>query len=279
MSLCWVALREYHDMTDDHQGKVNTFALIAVLNSVFSSSIDEHSRLRKSGKTSFSSLEAVFCPGEIMLACDGEAISAYRLTSFTLKYAGHVAKQYYAAITEYIDWNVTRFGYANKDVMIPQYDGEPLVSTLPVYPAKWEAGYQTSLNRVMGRVHFAPRIYQEIRGSSHVFRSLVLQGDKETALSLVKRKNAADGWACLLLFGPTGVGELLATEAVGGLGRFDISAIALAKLAEAQVNGREIQNLVKNALIMDVEKGGKVGFGDPTRLVDMCFRAQRQLSA
>ncbi|RYP09637.1 hypothetical protein DL764_001179 [Monosporascus ibericus] len=87
----WEALKEYRDTTDDHQGEVNTFALVAVLNSVLSSSVDEYLRLRKNGKASFNSLDAVFCPGEIMLARDGEAISAYRLTSFTLEYVGHVA--------------------------------------------------------------------------------------------------------------------------------------------------------------------------------------------
>ncbi|RYP09636.1 hypothetical protein DL764_001178 [Monosporascus ibericus] len=61
-----------------------------------------------------------------------------------------------------------------------------------------------------------------------------------------------------------------------GIERFDMSAIELVVLAGAQVNSHEIKNLVQNALIMNVRKGGKVGFGDRMRLVDMRFRPQRQ---
>ncbi|RYO98102.1 hypothetical protein DL765_010936 [Monosporascus sp. GIB2] len=43
--------------------------------------------------------------------------------------------------------------------------------------------------------------------------------------------------------------------------KFDVSAIELSVFAEAHVNGRVTNNLVKNALVMNVEKGGKVGFG------------------
>ncbi|RYO81397.1 hypothetical protein DL766_001802 [Monosporascus sp. MC13-8B] len=146
----WEALKEYQDTTNDQQGKANASFLIAVLNLVVSSSVDELSRLRKSGKASFNSLD--------------------------------------------------------------------VVSSSP-------------------------------------------EDDKEPALSVVKRKNAVY------------VDIDFLEGKVGALKKFGVSAIELAVLAEAQVNGREINNLVKNAFVMNAEKGGKVGFGDLMGQVDVRFRA------
>ncbi|RYP34041.1 hypothetical protein DL767_004483 [Monosporascus sp. MG133] len=307
----WEELKAYHDTTDGHQGKTNIFALIAVLNSALSSSVDDHSRLRESGKAGFNSLGAVFCPGEIMLARDGETISAYRLTSFTLEYAGHVAKQNYA------------------DVVIPQYDGERPVSSLPVYPAKGATGHQTGFNRVMARVTeqpepevnsltdekcmitspyvkgmdlrnkewYALRV-EDLSGigwNSHVFSSLFLQErEKETALSMVKHKNPANVDVDFLEGKEAGAYYTLEPKLIipysdltvdarkvvwtnffphnGAVERLDLSAIEPAILAEAQVNGREIKNLVKNELIMNVEEGWQSGFGDPMRLGGYAFQ-------
>ncbi|RYP57892.1 hypothetical protein DL769_009224 [Monosporascus sp. CRB-8-3] len=202
------AFKEYHDTTDDQQGKATASSLIA------------------SGKARFNPLDVVFCPEEVMLVCDGETISAYRLTSFTFEYASHVAKQYYAASGRAIidaqsycrrqDKVSPCVRYSSGTTNATNNDGRSQRSALRISVA--ESVSETEVEQPQPEVQsltdeqcitspyakgmdlrnkeWCTLRVEDLSGigwHSHVFSSLVLQeGDKEAARSMVKQENAAN---------------------------------------------------------------------------------------
>ncbi|KAK9420615.1 putative AAA+ ATPase domain-containing protein [Seiridium unicorne] len=65
----------------------------------------------------------------------------------------------------------------------------------------------------------------------------------------------------------------------GGPDKFDLSEDDIEKLVNMNLNGREIKNLVKTALILNVEEGGKVGSSHVLKLANMRLRAQKILDS
>jgi SpoVK/Ycf46/Vps4 family AAA+-type ATPase len=63
----------------------------------------------------------------------------------------------------------------------------------------------------------------------------------------------------------------------GGADKFDISDAELEQLAAMDLNGREIKNLVKTALILNVERPAKVDSAQVLKLAHMRLQAQKIL--
>lgn len=63
----------------------------------------------------------------------------------------------------------------------------------------------------------------------------------------------------------------------GGPDKFDIGEAELEELAAMDLNGREIKNLVKTALILNVEDKAKVSSDQVLKLANMRLRAQKIL--
>ncbi|RYP70673.1 hypothetical protein DL771_005277 [Monosporascus sp. 5C6A] len=314
-------------------GEDSTFALIAVLNSVLSSSVNEHSRLRKSGKTSFNSLSAIFCSREIMP-------HPWRAT-------GLVPARVPSKVGDRQPDRLEEAYGAGKRVRSP---ARLSFQALRGHEAGRIQGSEVGALRVedLSGIGQNTRVFSERRERRPDFlegkgrcvilllfvhlgvrKSLTAEAVAEECRIPLYSMNASNlgtspenGNAAL-----TGAFEccarvnailplaetdmFLSKRTLGGLhGKRDILFLTtnriaaidrafesridliiayqaltaearkvLAILAEAQVNSPEIMNLVKNALIMNVGKGDKVISGDLMRLVDVRFRAEKQLSA
>lgn len=64
---------------------------------------------------------------------------------------------------------------------------------------------------------------------------------------------------------------------LAGLDKIEVSDKEIRELSELKLNGREIKNLVKSALVLDAEGFGKVGFGELQDLAQMRIKAQKIL--